>query len=522
MQTRAEYQRARRAALASLDYTEVQSADQTVSVVESTEFDAIIATAQSEVAQLSAPAQLHRELLSRLSRKVTAAIPNLVTLQNVVIKHGRPSRNRTAQLVSLASVAATVAVATFGAGASGAAEIAYYAEEAVTIEAHALTIDAFGGDLVIARDGAASRASSRVDLVEALGEQLEFADTDTLAAAAEALSAAELLLVSESRATPELTEEIQAAAETLREAINLLMAVGEGDVTRAQEVLASLDMLISPEAAFLDSPVEAAAVNPEPEIGIARIAPFGLDGVEYEEMPVEVAEIETPAVPSDLEEIAEIGIDIANNATERVVNAISELELPIPVMEPRSLTSEEFVAVLIAEAQADGARLHATYAYSLEGQANGRIPESMLQTLTWAPTQMLRPDAATQLERLNEAYRLEFGTDLPITSTYRSFAGQMRARARSGAWAATPGTSNHGWGVAVDFTGGINRFGTPQHRWMQENAPAFGWVHPDWAQRGGRLPEPWHWEFWGTPDPITGERPSAGGNSLLGSGWMND
>jgi LAS superfamily LD-carboxypeptidase LdcB len=58
-----------------------------------------------------------------------------------------------------------------------------------------------------------------------------------------------------------------------------------------------------------------------------------------------------------------------------------------------------------------------------------------------------------------------------------------------------PGTSNHGWGLAVDLCGGVNLFGTAQTVWMQLNAGHYGWVHPDWAQAGGRNPEPWHWEF---------------------------
>jgi LAS superfamily LD-carboxypeptidase LdcB len=63
--------------------------------------------------------------------------------------------------------------------------------------------------------------------------------------------------------------------------------------------------------------------------------------------------------------------------------------------------------------------------------------------------------------------------------------------------AAVPGTSNHGWGTAVDLCGGVEAFGTATHLWMLENAPAFGWFHPSWAKPGGGRPEPWHWEFAG-------------------------
>ena len=58
-----------------------------------------------------------------------------------------------------------------------------------------------------------------------------------------------------------------------------------------------------------------------------------------------------------------------------------------------------------------------------------------------------------------------------------------------------PGTSNHGWALAVDLCGGINIFGTPQWTWMTQNAGRFGFVQPDWAGPRGEKPEPWHWEY---------------------------
>ena len=62
---------------------------------------------------------------------------------------------------------------------------------------------------------------------------------------------------------------------------------------------------------------------------------------------------------------------------------------------------------------------------------------------------------------------------------------------------AVPGTSRHGYGVALDLGCGVEQFGTDAHRWMKDNGPRFGWVHPAWAEPGGSMPEPWHWEFAG-------------------------
>jgi LAS superfamily LD-carboxypeptidase LdcB len=63
--------------------------------------------------------------------------------------------------------------------------------------------------------------------------------------------------------------------------------------------------------------------------------------------------------------------------------------------------------------------------------------------------------------------------------------------------AATPGTSVHGWGLAVDLCGGVERFGTTQNTWLLAHAPAHGWSHPAWAAAGGSRPEPWHFEYAG-------------------------
>lgn len=129
------------------------------------------------------------------------------------------------------------------------------------------------------------------------------------------------------------------------------------------------------------------------------------------------------------------------------------------------------------------------------GYANGRIPLEVLAPIPWAPGQHARPDAVNALIALNTAFRAQFGKDIAITDSYRSFEEQVATKAAKGWLAAVPGTSNHGWGLALDLGSGINRFGTAEHMWMQANAPAYGWIHPDWARQGGSKPEPWHWEY---------------------------
>ncbi|KQP62872.1 peptidoglycan DD-metalloendopeptidase family protein [Nocardioides sp. Leaf285] len=134
------------------------------------------------------------------------------------------------------------------------------------------------------------------------------------------------------------------------------------------------------------------------------------------------------------------------------------------------------------------------------GFSNGKIPASALQQLSFSPA-LLRPDAAAALEALNTEYKAEFGCDIGPVGGYRSYEEQVALYAQKPGLAATPGTSNHGWGLAVDLSGncngngGINIFGTPANDWMQANAGEYGWLFPSWAVRGGGREEPWHWQF---------------------------
>jgi zinc D-Ala-D-Ala carboxypeptidase len=157
-------------------------------------------------------------------------------------------------------------------------------------------------------------------------------------------------------------------------------------------------------------------------------------------------------------------------------------------------------AAAAAKAEADAkaqAQQLAQMAEAAKAFGNGQIPQNLLRPIPWASHKVLRADAAIQLERLNAAFRARFGTDLGITDAYRSYADQVAVKAARGFWAAPPGTSNHGWGVAVDLGTGIATYGSDTYRWMAENAGKFGWVNPAWAQPGGNKPEPWHWEYQG-------------------------
>lgn len=135
------------------------------------------------------------------------------------------------------------------------------------------------------------------------------------------------------------------------------------------------------------------------------------------------------------------------------------------------------------------------------GHQNGRIPENLLTPIPWQPEYKLRGDATQALIQLNAAFKAQFGYDLPINDGYRDYPGQVEAKKKYGKNAAEPGTSNHGWAMAIDVSDRGHwaiGFNSQIYDWLKRNGPSYGWVHPPWAEPGGQGPdEAWHWEYWG-------------------------
>jgi cell wall-associated NlpC family hydrolase len=131
------------------------------------------------------------------------------------------------------------------------------------------------------------------------------------------------------------------------------------------------------------------------------------------------------------------------------------------------------------------------------GYPNGLIPMSALCGVGIGQ-HALRCDAAQGFVQMSRAFARASGRGLCITDSYRTFNAQVDLYRRKPALAAVPGTSNHGWGLAIDMCGGVQSFGSAEYRWMAQNGPAFGWVNPHWARPGGGREEPWHWEYVGS------------------------
>jgi LAS superfamily LD-carboxypeptidase LdcB len=80
------------------------------------------------------------------------------------------------------------------------------------------------------------------------------------------------------------------------------------------------------------------------------------------------------------------------------------------------------------------------------------------------------------------------GVKIGITDSYRSYDAQVDVAERKGLYsrgglAAEPGTSPHGWGIAVDLD-----LNTQAQSWMRAHAGQFGFVED--TPR-----EPWHWVY---------------------------
>lgn len=127
------------------------------------------------------------------------------------------------------------------------------------------------------------------------------------------------------------------------------------------------------------------------------------------------------------------------------------------------------------------------------GGANGRLAGRVLCDV--GSGERLRADAARAYAALAVAYESRFDTAPCLIDGYRTLGEQEQLRRAKPRLAARPGSSEHGWGLAIDLGCGVQSRRTVQHAWMQENAPRLGWVNPEWAQTGGSRPEPWHWEF---------------------------
>jgi len=132
------------------------------------------------------------------------------------------------------------------------------------------------------------------------------------------------------------------------------------------------------------------------------------------------------------------------------------------------------------------------------GHRNGQIP---LGAMTAVPGVQkggfIRSDLAAPLAALRAAFKARFGYDVIILEIYRSFAEQTRLhdgwvrRLPGFNLAAIPGFSLHGWAISVDWGGRVAISGTEEKKWMDANAPAYGFKP---TGNGFSPRENWHYD----------------------------
>jgi hypothetical protein len=143
---------------------------------------------------------------------------------------------------------------------------------------------------------------------------------------------------------------------------------------------------------------------------------------------------------------------------------------------------------------------------------NGRLPDSMLTAIPGTSRRVVTI-LAPQVAAFREAFEARFGKPLVITDAYRTYDEQVALKALKGPYAATPGTSKHGWGTALDLGSGVQAsFTSPEHLWMRANGYRYGVTHPTWAHNHNPADgqdEPWHVELTFVPASSYAPTPEA-------------
>jgi len=130
------------------------------------------------------------------------------------------------------------------------------------------------------------------------------------------------------------------------------------------------------------------------------------------------------------------------------------------------------------------------------GYNNGQIPPTALAAVsnfvplsgthsgTTVLSNLLRADAAKQCKLLQAAFKAHFHKNLNVSEGYRTITTQRQYKAdqsRTGVVAATPGTSIHGWALAVDFGSGVATYGCSN---VRKHHTSFRWSEASRLNRG--------------------------------------
>jgi len=129
---------------------------------------------------------------------------------------------------------------------------------------------------------------------------------------------------------------------------------------------------------------------------------------------------------------------------------------------------------------------------------SGCISDSNLKSVG-VGSNKLQKEAADGFIKLYADMPKDIKSSVRFTDSYRTLkvqcnifdfdhyekTGKRRKKGTSGTPVATPGSSNHGWGRAIDI------FPDNVQKWIKENGPKYGWC---WGEVKS---EPWHFTFCG-------------------------
>jgi hypothetical protein len=211
--------------------------------------------------------------------------------------------------------------------------------------------------------------------------------------------------------------------------------------------------------------------------------------------------------------------------------------IPIEMKRQRKLGRRAFASLLVGAAIISSSILSAQSAQATlgawGGYDNGKIPVEALSVVDYpgvSPTppsmnpMRLQPEAAAGFLALLTAYHNATGGYLSVDEGYRDYDTQVywknywTAQGQPGN-ASAPGTSNHGWGTAVDFVQSDVTFGSAKRAWLLANAGAYGY--------SPLASEAWHWNFTGTYAGGTPSAPVLPGGTVVqtvagvGTGWQS-
>ena len=122
----------------------------------------------------------------------------------------------------------------------------------------------------------------------------------------------------------------------------------------------------------------------------------------------------------------------------------------------------------------------------LKSFGNGKIPAGALTEIGVGSHRLYGPAAESFKRMMADAQAA--GVDVGVTDSYRSYEQQVDLAERKGLYsqgglAATPGTSNHGWGLSLDLD-----LDAEAQAWMRANGEKYGFIED--------VPrEPWHWTY---------------------------